>query len=1003
MNQDEARKILGMNEGDTDALDSFTRRKKLITDRLNTATSESLKSQYRGMLTQLEMAAAATIGITRQALRADQKALNGYPVSGPDPEDRRSDPDIALLSGQTLSNRYRIREEIGRGNNGIVFSAFDSKRQENISIKVLYPELMTNNAVKARFLSDIKLASELYHPNIVNIFDVKNDGNYYFITMELLKGQSLRKLLDTRIKVRRPFLKKEVMEFINKITDGLDYASIKLSHKNLKPENIWIGEKGAVKIMDFGISPLIAPAKMSSSQLVGMSYLAPEQIDGSNKVDSRADQYALGAIIYELLTLKTLPLKKARNRTRHRKISKQFRGIINRLINTDANRRFQSIDQIELALETIGSERTMPEINRKILTLAVSGVVVMAVIYAVFTSGLLDKLEDITPVSAEVEKKRFDEAIALVNAINEHTKLLRQKQQKLRLMIREDQKSVALLETALSKANSDNKKLELKQQSQEVYARLTHNQQLLGLTDKIVYHNNNYTESANIVKNALSLIENKERLEAISLLKPTLSSLKNNLVQFNNVEKYLQLRVALKQARNTWADYNRAQGLLQPEDIEQRRQSIINAERLADQGKLVTAINQLTLQKQYYQRDYENDQKLVEERSRLIAQQEKTLKAENEWKSYLQSQLLQMTSGQKKTIEQKKTEEQNLISRQNFREAEATSLALQRLFTNYYTASKAGVAAALKKQSEERAQKARGEYEKALSAANKAIVAEDYDQAATKYKQALDIKPDNPELSIKLQQAVNNSSSELLKKYAPGMVLVKIPAGSFKMGHFGRGGNKDEKPQHKVTIGGFNLTKHEVTFAQYDIYIDDTGKNKPDDNGWGRSNRPVINVSWNEATAYAQWLSRQTGYRFRLPSEAEWEYAARANSATAYSWGDTISHNNANYGRDFCCDGDVAGVDKWFNTAPVGSFPENQFGLQDMYGNVWEWVQDCWNNTYNSAPNDGSAWLTGNCSKRVLRGGSWSSIAEYLRSANRDANSPGKSNNSLGFRLVQEP
>ena len=146
MNQDEARKILGMNEGDTDALDSFTRRKKLITDRLNTATSESLKSQYRGMLTQLEMAAAATSGITHQALPADQKALNGSLVSGPVPEDRQSNTDITLLSAQTLSNRYRIREEIGRGNTGIVFRAFDSKRQEIISIKALNPELMTNNA-----------------------------------------------------------------------------------------------------------------------------------------------------------------------------------------------------------------------------------------------------------------------------------------------------------------------------------------------------------------------------------------------------------------------------------------------------------------------------------------------------------------------------------------------------------------------------------------------------------------------------------------------------------------------------------------------------------------------------------------------------------------------------------------------------------------------------------------------------------------------------------------
>ncbi len=223
------------------------------------------------------------------------------------------------------------------------------------------------------------------------------------------------------------------------------------------------------------------------------------------------------------------------------------------------------------------------------------------------------------------------------------------------------------------------------------------------------------------------------------------------------------------------------------------------------------------------------------------------------------------------------------------------------------------------------------------------------------------------------------------------------------MGHLGRGGSNDEKPQHKVTIKAFNLMKHELTFAQYEVYLQDTGKNMPDDEGWGRDDRPVINVNWNDASAYARWLSQKTGYRFRLPSEAEWEYAARANSNTAYSWGDTASHEQANYGKDFCCDGGVSGSDQWFNTSPAGSFPVNRFGVNDMYGNVWEWVQDCWNTSYNGAPNDGSAWLRGNCSKRVLRGGSWSSVPGYLRSANRDANAPDKSNNSLGFRLLQEP
>ena len=134
--------------------------------------------------------------------------------------------------------------------------------------------------------------------------------------------------------------------------------------------------------------------------------------------------------------------------------------------------------------------------------------------------------------------------------------------------------------------------------------------------------------------------------------------------------------------------------------------------------------------------------------------------------------------------------------------------------------------------------------------------------------------------------------------------------------------------------------------------------------GWGRGLRPVRNVSWYDAMAYTEWLWEQTGDRYRLPTEAEWEYAARAGSTTAYSWGDSIGRNRAN------CDG-CASLWDGERTALVGTFKANGWGLYDMHGNVWEWVQDCWNDNYEGAPTDGTAWLSGDCDRRVLRGGSW--------------------------------
>ena len=158
--------------------------------------------------------------------------------------------------------------------------------------------------------------------------------------------------------------------------------------------------------------------------------------------------------------------------------------------------------------------------------------------------------------------------------------------------------------------------------------------------------------------------------------------------------------------------------------------------------------------------------------------------------------------------------------------------------------------------------------------------------------------------------------------------------------------------------------------------------------------RWVINVSWEDAQQYVKWISAKTRAQYRLPTEAEWEYAARAGSETKYSWGNSIGKNKAN-----CHD---CGS-RWdgSKTAPVSSFAVNASGLYDMHGNVWEWTQDCWNRSYQGAPSDGSAWLSGNCDQRVLRGGSWNHFPINLRSASRVRYSTGFRSYYLGFRLAR--
>lgn len=224
--------------------------------------------------------------------------------------------------------------------------------------------------------------------------------------------------------------------------------------------------------------------------------------------------------------------------------------------------------------------------------------------------------------------------------------------------------------------------------------------------------------------------------------------------------------------------------------------------------------------------------------------------------------------------------------------------------------------------------------------------------------------------------------------------MVWIPAGNFQMGDIQGTGSDDENPVHEVSVKRFAIGRYQITFAEYDQFAEATDKEKPYDEGWERDNRPVINVSWKDVVAYTEWLSEQTGQSYRLPTEAEWEYAARAGTETDYWWGNEIGKNRAN------CDSSGS---QWSNksTSPVGSFEPNQFGLYDTVGNVWEWTGSKYEKEYQGAElryldkDDGG--------RRVVRGGSWGDGPTWVRVSYRYGwwGVPSGSGR-LGFRVVRE-
>ncbi|HEY1614254.1 MAG TPA: formylglycine-generating enzyme family protein [Rhizomicrobium sp.] len=239
---------------------------------------------------------------------------------------------------------------------------------------------------------------------------------------------------------------------------------------------------------------------------------------------------------------------------------------------------------------------------------------------------------------------------------------------------------------------------------------------------------------------------------------------------------------------------------------------------------------------------------------------------------------------------------------------------------------------------------------------------------------------------------------------APHMVVVT--PGRFLMGTPAEeaGHTAFEGSRHEVAISSpFAIGKYDVTFDEWDVCVTEGGckSYRPGDEGWGRRDRPVINVSWADAEDYVTWLSKKAGKTYRLPTEAEWEYAARAGSPAAYSWGALASHEEANYGRDDCCGGAMSGKDQYFNTSPVGAFPANAYGLYDMNGNVFQLVQDCWMPNYASSPADGRAVDRDGCGLRIIRGGSWSSTPAFMREGARIWVPGGARMNIVGFRVAR--
>lgn len=236
---------------------------------------------------------------------------------------------------------------------------------------------------------------------------------------------------------------------------------------------------------------------------------------------------------------------------------------------------------------------------------------------------------------------------------------------------------------------------------------------------------------------------------------------------------------------------------------------------------------------------------------------------------------------------------------------------------------------------------------------------------------------------------------DALKSGGRGPLMIRIPSGTFRMGGPSGAIAADEVPRHQVNIKSIMVSVYEVTYSEYDRFAKATKRKQPDSSGWDRKTHPVNNVSWDDALAYTKWLSRQTGKKYRLLSEAEWEYAARGGTTTSFWWGTFAGASNAHC---FDCKSD-------YNTskpAKVGTYKPNPFGLYDTAGNLYEWVHDCYHRNYKEAPTDGSVWEGGDCKVRIVRGGAFRSPADSMRVENREKFPSNRGQYNVGFRIARD-
>ena len=898
--------------------------------------------------------------------KAGGEDLDGLSTAIKSAEDTQS-----LSVGSLFANRYEILSEGMGGGMGVVYKCKDQKLNLITALKIIHPRLLQSEQALQRFRQEVSISLKLLHKNIVRVYGLEEFGGIEFFTMEWVEGKSLREILNDRKKENRPFTLEEAYAIITQLSEALDHAHNYTIHRDIKPENILISDdKGRtfLKLTDFGIAKMLTPSQFTTTSLqMGTPYyMAPEQKTDAAHVDKRADIYAVGVVLFELLTLENV-IGLTPPSEMNKEVPKEIDQVIKKAVSPKPGSRYGDINDLTKVLgDVIQVERQRIEEEKKNAERRSKE--------EAKKKRMLESL--LKEGQTFLDNYRFDEAIRLfekaieLNIDNDkYGQLLAKAKTEKKVfdeLVKEEQEKRIQEENRL-------RKKDIKSGQEDTYTNI--------LVCKVCQTRNRLPVGSDLSRAKCgrcgSLLDRKDRTSEIVLPTETTREGRKTLSLSLGIETLGGVFTKLI-GRNTV--------------IPAKKSEIFST---AVENQPAVTIN--------------------------VLQGEREMAADN--KTLGQFELIGIPPAPRGVPQIEVTFDVDANGILNVSAKDVGTGKQQAINITVFNRLSNEEVARMVREAEtslEKDKRRRQEAELRNQANNLIYKTEKTlkeNRGATTSKQVLDIegaikdlktaiqKGDDSQIRAKMDLLTKASHglAELLyqKSYdkqtntytdpVTGMEFVFVKGGNYQMGDVFGDGSDDEKPIHEVSVNDFWIGKYPVTQGQWEKVMEDN----PSRFRWG-DNYPVERVSWDDVRQFIQKLNQKTGKKYRLPTEAEWEYAARSGGKKE-KWVGTSDEFKL---REYAWHGGLGGMSEG-KTHPVGQKRPNGLGLYDMSGNVWEWCQDWYEEGYyKESPKDNP--MGPNSGKyHVLRGGCWINPSRYSRSSYRGRDMPlNRSDNYFGFRLV---